>query len=614
MNFFYIYLKRLFFLILIYTTSRVYFYLNNIYSFKDPSIIDFIEGWRFDLSALVYINIPFLILVLLPTKFRQRDSFTKFTNILFYIINIPFLILNNIDIEYFRYTQKRSTIDLFQLLQLGQDAKNIIPQYIKDYWPITLFTFIQCWFLLKIKYIPKKNIDVRAKKILSHIITLMFAAGIFILGARGGIQLKPIKPINAGELSGSQNNALILNTPFCILHSINEKPLKTYNYFDFKKLKNIYSPFHLLSDQKIKKQNIVILIMESYSKEFIGFYNNGVGYTPFLDSLMQHSLIFTNAYANGLKSIEALPAITASIPALMNNPFITSNYAQNNFESIASLLNQEGYHTSFYHGGARGTMGFYSFSKKAGFSEYFGMEEYNNQNDFDKAWGIYDGPFLQYFSDQLNKTKEPFLSTFFSLSSHPPYTLPENYLKKQNQTGNKKNIGIRETISYSDYCMSSFFQKSKKQEWFKNTIFIITADHTSPESYNPKYKNKISRYRIPLIIFSGDSSLQGVKKNIVQQIDIMPTILELLNYNKPFFSFGKSMLSNESWAVNFLQNEYHFITDNSIIINKKESYISFSDINTSKRNKLNHHDTELLKAIKQDYSYRILKNKLLNEN
>ena len=162
--------------------------------------------------------------------------------------------------------------------------------------------------------------------------------------------------------------------------------------------------------------------------------------------------------------------------------------------------------------------------------------------------------------------------------------------------------------------MSSFFQKSKKQEWFKNTIFIITADHTSPESYNPKYKNKISRYRIPLIIFSGDSSLQGVKKNIVQQIDIMPTILELLNYNKPFFSFGKSMLSNKSWAVNFLQNEYHFITDNSIIINKKESYISFSDFNTSKRNKLNHHDTELLKAIKQDYSYRILKNKLLNEN
>ncbi len=614
MIFFYIYLKRLFFLILIYTTSRVYFYLNNIYSFNDPSIIDFIEGWRFDLSALVYINIPFLILILLPTKFRQKDGFTKFTNILFYTINIPFVILNNIDIEYFRYTQKRSTIDLFQILQLGEDAKNIIPQYIKDYWPITLFTFIQCWFLLKIKYIPKKSIDVSAKKILSHILTLMFAAGIFILGARGGIQLKPIKPINAGELSGSQNTALILNTPFCILHSINEKPLKTYNYFDFKKLKNIYSPIHLLNDQKIKKQNIVILIMESYSKEFNGFYNNGIGYTPFLDSLMQHSLIFTNAYANGLKSIEALPAITASIPALMNNPFITSNYAQNNFESIASLLNQEGYHTSFYHGGARGTMGFYSFSKKAGFSEYFGMEEYNNQNDFDKVWGIYDGPFLQYFADQLNKTKEPFLSTFFSLSSHPPYTLPDNYLKKQNQTGNKKNIGIRETISYSDYCISSFFQKSKHQEWFKNTIFIITADHTSAESYNPKYKNKISRYRIPLIIFSGDSSLQGVKKNIVQQIDIMPTILELLNYNKPFFSFGKSMLSNESWAINFLQNEYRFITDNSIIINKKESYMSFSDFNTSKRNKLNHHDTQLLKAIKQDYNYRILKNKLFNEN
>ena len=147
--------------------------------------------------------------------------------------------------------------------------------------------------------------------------------------------------------------------------------------------------------------------MESYSKEFVGFYNNGTGYTPFLDSLMQNSLVFENAYANGLKSIEALPAITASIPTLMNNPFITSQYAQNNFVSLASLLNKEGYNTSLYHGGSRGTMGFYSFSKKAGFTDYFGMQEYNNSADFDGTWGIYDGPFMQYFYDGLNKKKEP---------------------------------------------------------------------------------------------------------------------------------------------------------------------------------------------------------------
>ena len=145
------YLKRLIFLVLIYSTSRIYFYLNNIQSFNNVSIKEFIEGWRFDFSALMYINILVLILILFPTNIRKKNNYIKFTNTLFYIVNIPFIIINNIDIIYFQFTQKRSTIDLFQLIQLGEDAKNIIPQYLKDYWLTTLFTIIQIWFLFRIR-------------------------------------------------------------------------------------------------------------------------------------------------------------------------------------------------------------------------------------------------------------------------------------------------------------------------------------------------------------------------------------------------------------------------------------------------------------------------------
>ena len=574
--------------------------------------MDFIEGLRFDISALVYINIPLLILLLFPNNLRTRARFAKFTNIIFYMLNIPFIIMNNIDIEYFRFTQKRSGIDFIQLLTLGEDAKNIIPQYMKEYWQITLFTIIQSWLLLKIRYIPKKYMPFKKKNILNNFIVFLVGICIFILFARGGLQLKPINPINAGEISNSQNTSLILNTPFCILHSIDERPLVEYDYFNKKELEAIYSPIHTRKDKESRK-NIIIMIMESYSKEFVGFYNGGTGYTPFLDELMKHSLVFTNAYANGLKSIEALPAITASIPALMDNPFITSNYGQNNFSSIASILNQDGYNTSFYHGGMKGTMGFYSFSKKAGFSSYHGMEEYNNNDDFDKSWGIYDGPFMQYFLDGINNEQEPFLSTFFSLTSHPPYTLPNKYITEANKKINSKNLGIRETILYTDHCMKEFFNNSKSKEWFKNTIFIITADHTSPENYNNKYKNTIGRYAIPLIIFSGDSSLQGLKTNTVQHIDIMPTILDLLGNKDPFFAFGKSMLSEESWAVNFLASRYRLITDSSLIINRQEVYNSFSDVNTLKEYKTDIKKSELLKAIKQDYNHRMLNNKLSYE-
>tara|TARA_B110000008_G_scaffold79238_1_gene80986 strand:+ start:14656 stop:16482 length:1827 start_codon:yes stop_codon:yes gene_type:complete len=608
MKFFNTYLKRLLSLLGMYTASRIYFYINNNSTIDLYYFLEFIEGLRFDISALVYINIPLFILLFLPHNLRGNRYYKKLTNWLFYLVNIPFLLLNNVDIEYFKFTQKRSTSDFFQLLQLGSDAKNIIPQYLKDYWPITLFSIVQVYLLLKIKQIPNYRFTLDLKGISKQLIILILASGIFIISARGGLQLKPINTINAGELTGSQNTSLILNTPFCILHSLENKPLETYNYFTQEDLSNIYSPIHTPTAQNINKQNIVILIMESYSKEFVGFYNKGKGYTPFLDSLMQHGIVFTNAFSNGLKSIEALPAITASIPTLMNNPFITSEYAQNKFESLASLLNNEGYNTSFFHGGLRGTMGFYSFSRKAGFQEYHGMEEYNNDADFDGSWGIFDKPFMQYFANELNKKEEPFFSTFFSLSSHPPYILPNDYSHKF------EKIGIRETIAYSDYSMQQFFKSIQNEKWFKNTIFIITADHTSGVNYNKSYKNKIGRYAIPLVMFKGGKSLIGKNNTIVQQIDIMPTILNDINYSKSYLAFGKSMFSEENWAVSKLYNNYRFITHEGIINSKLEKYPTFTDWGLKEESNKSTKNIELLKAIKQDYNFRMKTNNLIYEN
>ena len=167
MNYLKTFLTRIVYLLGLYTLSRFFLFVNNLDSFSAVSVFEFLEGIRFDISALFYINIPLLILLLFPTNFTKRKGYKRFSNILFYAVNIAFIILNNVDIEYFRFTQKRSTIDFFQLLQLGEDAKNIIPQYLKNYWPITLFTIIQVWLLLKIKHIPKTTISINTKGILS---------------------------------------------------------------------------------------------------------------------------------------------------------------------------------------------------------------------------------------------------------------------------------------------------------------------------------------------------------------------------------------------------------------------------------------------------------------
>ena len=601
-----IYFKKIFVLLFLYSLSRLFFLINNISSFKNFQLIEFLEGVRFDISSIAYINIPILLLLIIPVE--KKNIYKKIVSSVFYCTNIPFIILNNIDIEYFKFTQKRITYDFFEFIQLGNDFMNLAPLFLMDYWHITLFTIFQIWFIYKINFFSKKN---KYKfSLYNSAITLFLGSIFFIVAARGGLQYKPIKPINAGEISKSDNSALILNTPFCIFHSLNSKSLSQFSYYDNEYLNDIYKPIILNSNQGINNQNIVILIMESFSKEFMSFNTNAISYTPFIDSLMKHSLVFNNAFSNGLKSIEALPAITASIPTLMNNPFITSEFAQNKFMSIASLLNAEGYSTSFFHGGIKGTMGFNSYCIKAGYKSYIGMEEYNNKKDFDNSWGIYDEPFLKFTASKLKNTKKPFFTTIFTLSSHPPYTLPIEYIK------NKKidKLNIQETIKYTDYSLSKFFNRIKNENWFENTIFIITSDHTTPVSYDSKYNNLIGRYSIPLIIYKPDNSLKGENNNIIQQIDIMPTVLELLNYNKTYFAFGKSYSEKNKWAIMKLEDIYYFITDHGIIKNKEEEYITFSDWDLSKKISTNHNDVKLLKAIKQVYSNRMNDNNLIYEN
>ena len=430
MYFFKNFLQKILLLIAIYFLSRFCFLINNYSSFNFFDEVSFfsilIECIRFDLSILLYINSLVLFLILIPINLRVKKWYRTLVNTVFLIVNIPFIILNNIDIEFFKFNQKRITSDFVDLLLLGNDTIQILPSYLLNYWPLLLVSGLQILLLIKYnKFQPQltiTNLKAFNKSALVFLVSVLF----FVFGARGGLQLKPINTINAGELSDPKFSNLILNTPFTFLHSFKDERLVSFNYFNDDDLVANYSTNRQYSNDEFKKNNVVIIIMESLSKEFVGFYNNH-NLTPFLDSLAKHSLIFNNAFSNGLRSIEALPAITASIPTLSNTPFISSVYAQNTFNALPYLLKKNGYSTSFFHGGTRGTMGFYGFAKKAGFQNYYGLEEYDNMDDYDGTWGIYDHSFLEYFSKKLSEKKEPFLSTFFSLSAHPPYNIPEKY-------------------------------------------------------------------------------------------------------------------------------------------------------------------------------------------
>ena len=610
MNEFIKFLNRIFLLLFIYFTSRIFFFINNFSSFNVTEstswIIPFIESLRYDLSILLYINSLVLLLIFFPFNLRLKKWYQKLVSIVFLIVNIPFIILNNIDIEFFQYNQKRITSDFVDLLLLGNDTVQVLPSYILTYWPILLLTLFQVYILVKYSNFEPKSVISNFKSFSNSLLIFLISVLFFVVGARGGLQLKPINTINAGELSNPIFSNLILNTPFTFLHSFKSEKLFPYNYFSDEELNNNISLNRNYTSEKQKQYNVVVIIMESLSKEFVGFHNNH-DLTPFLDSLMNHSLVFTNAYSNGLRSIEALPAITASIPTLSNTPFISSVYAQNKFNSLPSVLSKKGYSTSFFHGGTRGTMGFYGFAKKAGFQKYFGLEEYDNKADYDGTWGVYDEPFFNYFADKIKAETKPLFTTFFSLSAHPPYNIPNKY----DTIFKEGDLEIHKLISYSDYSLKVFFENIKDEGWFDNTLFVITADHTSPKSSDELYKNKIGRYSIPMFFYTPSGELKGINDVVTQHIDIMPSILDYLGYDMPFISFGESVFRKKSWAIHYNNNRYCLITKNGYLNNREEKYSTFSDWSLRERIDNVEEDVRLLKSFKQSYSKNMTINNLI---
>jgi len=546
------------------------------FSIQDWFLLNF-YGLRFDISALVAFNILFIFFYLfpLPAIYPKLNGFRALFW-LFIIINGSLLLFNCIDIIYYRFTLKRSTGDLFSFVLTSPDIIWLVPQFLIDYWYMTLiwlglvgilaFTYQQ---IPTVVVNPRKDI----RQFLLLIIIWVISAGFIVLGIRGGFQLKPLRPINAVEILGPQFGPVVLNTPFSIMKTFKKETLSDPGYYSpeqlaehFKPIKNYYR-----DSNSFKQLNVVLIIMESFSKEYMGPPYGVEGLTPFLDSLAREGLFFQMAFANGKKSMEALPAMISGIPTLMEEPYITSIYSGNQISGLPVLLKRQGYSSLFFHGGSTGTMGFDAYCKLAGFDEYFGREDYPEESDYDGAWGIFDEPFFQYFAQKLEGHREPFFATFFSLSSHHPYPLPPHY----------KNIfpegkhPLFKTVSYADYSLKKFFETISKAPWFQRSLFIITADHTA-ESFDPYFKSSYGNYSIPLLFYCpSDTSLKGSSNKITQQLDILPTVLDYLNYPQDFFSLGESALNPDllsGFSINYLNQVYQYIeADYALQFNGKKS-------------------------------------------
>lgn len=629
---------RLLVVLILMMASRMLLYIFNPHLFPGiplPRVFYYLlAGMRFDTSALLYINLPYIFLMLLPFRFRYGNLYQKISSIIFFVINSVGLIPNFADSVYFPFTMKRLTGDIFGYVSLGNDTIHLMPQFIHDFWYVfvlyIIFIIIMIYTCNRITLRRNKPLQGTAWYIAGQTLITALLAGLTVIGLRGGLQLKPIGVMEAGRYAPIQHTPLVLNSSFSILRTLNQEKLEIRNFYTdddhmhrfFDARKNYAFTDSTGKTLPMNKLNVVVIILESFSKEHFGSLNPTIengrykGFTPFLDSLISHSLV-TDGYANGKRSIEGIPAVLASIPTWMTRDFITSVYAANPINSLASLLKPEGYVTAFFHGGNNGTMGFDAFCGSAGFDAYYGRNEYANDNDYDGEWGIWDDPFLQFMAGKLNIMKEPFLVSVFTLSSHHPYRVPEKYKGKFRHG----KLPIQQTVMYSDFALKQFFETASRMPWFDHTLFVITADHTS-EAAIPFYQNRVGQYSIPIIFYQHGVDWKNTVPVTAQQTDIMPSVLHFLRYSKPFVAFGNSVfdtnaahaavscindsyqLVRNGWALQWdgttKTQLYHFAADSSLTHN-------LADENPSQRVEMEN----LLKAYIQQYNNRMINNRLI---
>ena len=510
----------------VYFLARLIYFFENYSYFSQnlsfPHVLEMLRGGLvFDTSAILVTNIPYIVLMLFPIHYKESAIYQKLCRAVFLIINGLALAINLCDAVYFRFTMRRTTTTVFSEFANEENLGGVfLKETINHLYLLVLFV-VMVWAMyrlyrmtgLKYKELTWWHYD------LATFLSLAALAPFVVAGIRGGFAtaVRPITISNANQyVDRPTDAALVLNTPFSLYRTIGKAVFVVPEYYQNEaEMASVFTPIHVPNDSvPMTKKNVVVLIVESFGREYIGALNGTLensryrGYTPSVDSLIAKSITFSHSYCNGRKSIDGMPSILSSIPCFVE-PFFLTPASMNHVSGIASLLVGEGYQTAFFHGAQRGSMG--------------------------------------------------------TASSHHPYVIPEKYKDVYPEEG----LTIHKCIRYTDMAIGRFFQEASRQPWFKNTIFVLTSDHTN-QSDHMEYQTDLGGFCSPIIIYEpGVTDHQPeMQQKIAQQIDILPTLMGRLHYPKPYFAFGIDVLNTpaeQTWAVNYMNGFYQYVKHGHVI-------------------------------------------------
>lgn len=554
----------------------------------------FLIGLRFDLILMSYIAfLPAVLISLLPDSILKY--FKKFFNIYFIFFLFLFLLMELSTLDFInQYDTRPNRLFLDYLIY----PKEVVGTLLKSYLPSLIITTILLGIALFFAFKHGKKVFYPQESNYKTKLLLFLGVAFFLFwGARGSLTSKrPINASNAIFCSDQMTNSLGLNSLYTVAFAAysmkNEGDVKKYGKMDeleaytrVKKYMDVTEfipgevPFlHLQKpDAPQPKYNVIIFLQESLGAEYVGCLN-GLPLTPELDKLSKEGLLFTNLYCTGTRSVRGIEQVTAGFLPNPSESIVKLGGSQQGFFTLADAFGRQNYDTSFIYGGMA------NFDNMASFFNGNGFKNIIDETDFDNdgkkyamkgTWGYSDEDLAvkanEYYKNLGNK---PFFSLMFSTSNHEPFEFPDGRIQLYEQPKNT----VHNAMKYADFSIGKFFELAKKEAYFKNTIFVVIADHNT-RTYG-KSLVPVNKFHIPALIIAPNIEKGITYDNLASQMDIPSTVLALSGITTKTPMPGRNLLKlpkgTKGRTIMLFHETYAFrVEDDIVILNPNAKPLQF---------------------------------------
>ena len=553
----------------VFLIGRFFFYVVHFERFNDipflESILTFIYGLRMDTIVIsIILVIPTIILALSPKIFSK--FIPKFLDIYILAFLLTAVFIECASFPFFAQYDLRPNYLFIEYLEYPQEVSSLL---FKDYKLEFIGAFVIIFLVARV-YLKSNFVNfekVFEQSYISRILILLPILLVLFLGIRSSLGHRPVNISDALYSTNRVINEITKNS----LHSLGyayysnkktESNVSKYGKMDVKEAYKIASsaigvdykdekrPFYreIKSNLESKKQkNLVIFIQESMGYQFTGFLG-GNTLTPNLDNLAKNYISFTNLYSNGTRSVRGLAALTSGTLPIHGVEVVKRNKSQQDYFTVASLLKPYGYKSSFIYGGEARFDNMKSWYLGNGFDEVIEQKDYTNPI-FTSTWGVSDEDLVIKANEKFksySKNKENFVSVMFSSSNHMPFELPDGKIEFEK---NLPRGSVENAIKYADYAIGKLFELAKKEDYFKDTVFIIIADH-NVRVYGDQVV-PIDMFQIPAVIVSQDVPHQTYSR-LTSQADVLATALDLIGIDLSYPILGNSIFKDNKKEINLM--------------------------------------------------------------